>query len=128
MNYYMYNNPFFNTYYPKYNSSYYNYCPPITYNILSDNDVHNVKNKSNNNVKEDANNRYNDENCTESSTETLNMNDVISISEDRISILGVSMNTDDLIILFLLFQLLKNSENIDYILVIVLGLMLFSQD
>ena len=46
----------------------------------------------------------------------------------RISILGIGMNTDDLIILVLLFSLLKDSEKIDYALVVVLGILLFSQD
>lgn len=122
-------NPFFHPYYTKYNNSYYNYCPPITYNIIPDSYSYNT-----NNYTRTATEPFNDisntdiKNNTENNPETLNINDIISITEDRISILGIGMNTDDLIILVLLFSLLKNSEKIDYALVVVLGILLFSQD
>lgn len=58
----------------------------------------------------------------------FNFNDLISLDDERINILGFSINIDDLILLVTLFTMFKESEEIDYILVIVLGLLLFSQD
>lgn len=55
-------------------------------------------------------------------------NDIISVDEDRLSLLGFSINIDDLIILITLFTMFKSGEKIDYTLVIILGLLLFSQD
>lgn len=55
-------------------------------------------------------------------------NDIISLDQDRISVLGISINIDDLIILITLFTMFKNGGEIDYLLVIILGILLFSQD
>jgi hypothetical protein len=87
-------------------------------------------NQNNQNIKDSIHDRSRSDikNISENNAETLKINDVISITEDRISILGIGMNTDDLIILVLLFSLLKDSEKIDYALVVVLGILLFSQD
>ena len=87
-------------------------------------------NQNNQNIKDSIYDRSRSDikNISENNAETLKINDVISITEDRISILGIGMNTDDLIILVLLFSLLKDSEKIDYALVVVLGILLFSQD
>lgn len=122
-------NSFFNPYYMKYNNSYYNYCPPITYNMVPDS-YNYALNQNNQNIKDSLQDRSRSDikNISGNNAETLKINDVISITEDRISILGIGMNTDDLIILVLLFSLLKDSQKIDYALVVVLGILLFSQD
>ena len=57
-----------------------------------------------------------------------NINEIISLDEDRISVLGFSINIDDLIILITLFTMFKNGGEIDYLVVIILGILLFSQD
>ncbi len=67
-------------------------------------------------------------NPIQSEQNNFNFNDVISVDKDRLSILGFSINIDDLIILITLFTMFKSGEKIDYTLVIVLGLLLFSQD
>ena len=87
-------------------------------------------NQNNQNIKDSLQDRSRSDikNISGNNAETLKINDVISITEDRISILGIGMNTDDLIILVLLFSLLKDSQKIDYALVVVLGILLFSQD
>lgn len=63
-------------------------------------------------------------NCNE---DNYNFGDIISIESDRLSVLGISINIDDLIILVILFFMFQNG-NVDYTLAIVLGLLLFSQD
>ena len=58
----------------------------------------------------------------------FNIGNIVSLDEDRISVLGFSINIDDLIILVTIFSMFKNGGDIDYLLIIILGILLFSQD
>ena len=123
-------NPFFNPYYTKYNNSYYNYCPPITYTMIPDSYNYNnfVQSSRTAEGQFDEGNISDIKTFNENNAQITNISDVISITENRISILGLGINIDDLIILVLLFSILKNGESVDYALVVVLGILLFSQE
>lgn len=120
-------NPFFNpyrVYSPPQRMYSYGY-PPIYFERVETISSENI----------DKTNTFQEQNVCESRNDNCNnqqnsfaLNDIISIDDDRLSLLGFSINIDDLIILITLFTMFKSGEKIDYTLVIILGLLLFSQD
>lgn len=101
--------------------------PPIYFEHVETPIKTDFENKNINEIQEQ--NAWNNRNETNNDKQSrFDFNDIISINEDRISVLGFSINIDDLIILITLFTMFKSGEKIDYTLVIILGLLLFSQD
>lgn len=116
-------NPLYNPYriyYPPQQIYSYGY-PPIYFEH-----VDTLKNNNMNSQKVETNNwNKRQENSTNSE---FKFNDIISLDNDRISVLGFSINIDDLIILVTIFTMIKDSNEIDYMSLIILGLLLFSQE
>lgn len=120
-------NPFYNpyrVYSPPLRMYSYGY-PPICFERVENADIESSRNTN----QSQEQNTWKTKN--ESHTENpmgFKFNDIISIDDDRLSLLGFSINIDDLIILIMLFSMFKSGEKIDYTLVIILGLLLFSQE
>lgn len=120
-------NPFYNPYrvYSSPQRTYSYGYPPIYFERVENTNNENIRNT---NQSQEQNN-WNTKNESRIEGPTgFNFNDIISIDDDRLSLLGFSINIDDLIILITLFTMFKSGEKIDYTLVIILGLLLFSQD
>lgn len=120
-------NPFFNpyrVYSPPQRMYSYGY-PPIYFERVENVNTENNRDYIDAQEQNPWNPRY--EANAESQT-SFKLNDIISLDNDRLSLLGFSINIDDLIILITLFTMFKSGEKIDYTLVIILGLLLFSQD
>lgn len=54
-------------------------------------------------------------------------NDLFSVVDDRLEVLGISIKIDDLIILIILFFMFRENQ-IDYGVIIILALILFDQN
>lgn len=119
MNYYLYENPFYIPYSP-YGQFNMGYNSNSFYNPRFEN----TENKRHENL---IDNNSSDKNFEEDNIVPSNFNsDIFSITEDRLQVLGFSINTDDLIILVMLFFMLKEGA-IDYSLIIILAFILFDQ-
>lgn len=120
-------NPFFNPYrvYSCPQRMYSYGYPPIYFERVETIKAENEE-KINNSQEQNSCDSRND--SSKNTNSGFNFNDIISVDEDRLSLLGFSINIDDLIILITLFTMFKSGEKIDYTLVIILGLLLFSQD
>lgn len=120
-------NPFFNPYrvYSSPQRMYSYGYPPIYFERVEN--VNTETNRDYNNSQEQNFGNTRSEANTESQT-GFKLNDIISVDNDRLSLLGFSINIDDLIILITLFTMFKSGDKIDYTLVIILGLLLFSQE
>ena len=101
--------------------------PPIYFEHVDTINKNNTQ-PTNKNYSQEQNTRTNLNQDSNQPQNGFNFNDIISLDEDRISVLGFSINIDDLIILVTLFTMFKNGGEIDYLLVIILGILLFSQD
>lgn len=101
--------------------------PPIYFEHVDSINKNNIQ-PTNQNYSQEQNTRTNLNQDSNQPQKGFNFNDIISLDEDRISVLGFSINIDDLIILITLYTMFKNGSEIDYLLVIILGILLFSQD
>lgn len=108
----LHNNNYYNNYMP-YNNMYYRPAP-IYPNIETQSINDNNKTTSNSSVIDDENNLKPQEFISEPSTS----------SKDRLSLFGLSLNIDDIIIVGIaIFLFMENKK--DYLLLIILGLLLF---
>lgn len=90
-----------------------------------------VHQSNNNNYTSFDSNKHNSSNNSRSKGENTPINnftnnDIFSINDDRLEVLGISINIDDLIILIMLFFMFRENQ-IDYSIIIILALILFDQ-
>lgn len=116
----------YRAYYPQNHICSYGY-PPIYFEHVTSITKNNIQ-PTNNEISQEQNIRTNLNQEFNQPQKGFSFDDIISLDEDRISVLGFSINIDDLIILITLFSMFKNGGEIDYLIVIILGILLFSQD
>lgn len=130
-----YNNPYRNMYYPNiYYTQYFNpafdpfYINNNLYQDISNYEIKNVENLEQ--IKESENNsNNNNDKIKETNTEQNDFADRSILSsifnDNEISIFGFKLQIDDLILIGLIILLLLQKD-CDYVLVIILGLILFN--
>lgn len=101
-------------YYPFYNNPFYYPSRAYMNNMCSYNHV--CENYTNDQIQDE----------TTQKNRTIDKNNMFNISDDKVELFGISINIDDLIILITLFFMFKENQ-IDYSIVIILGLILFDQ-
>ena len=118
MNYFLYDNPFYIPYSPYLNMGYQNNCIYSSFNSEKNTDQNHPTSRS-------AEQTFQQE-----KEEVLPLleesKDFFSFDEDRLEVFGISINTDDLIILVMIFFMLKENH-LDFTLIIILALILFDQ-
>ncbi len=126
-------NPYINNYYNPYNNISSTYYHHYTSNIPNTYDEFYLDkiNKDDSNVVQDNEDAKENSSCTDNSKTDRNTNNKsfkigpLSFSKESINIFGFDIQIDDLILIGLILFLLIQSD-CDYILIIVLGLILFN--